>query len=124
MQHFERHRALVPEVVDQKYGRHPAPAKLAIEPVTVSQAILDLLAEVCHVGLFGTGLALNHTAASRPQLERLGLVVGRCCQDLSTGGTNGQGGIRTLEGVAPLPVFETGSFSHSDTCPTAGKDKA
>jgi hypothetical protein len=33
------------------------------------------------------------------------------------GNSNGQGGIRTLEGVAPLPVFETGSFSHSDTCP-------
>lgn len=30
---------------------------------------------------------------------------------------NGQGGIRTLETVAGLPVFETGSFNHSDTCP-------
>ena len=30
---------------------------------------------------------------------------------------HGQGGIRTLETLAGLPVFETGSFSHSDTCP-------
>ena len=38
---------------------------------------------------------------------------------------DGQGGIRTLETVAGLPVFETGSFSHSDTCPKErGKDKA
>ncbi len=30
---------------------------------------------------------------------------------------SGQGGIRTLDTVAGIPVFETGSFSHSDTCP-------
>jgi hypothetical protein len=30
---------------------------------------------------------------------------------------NGQGGIRTHETLAGPPVFETGSFSHSDTCP-------
>jgi hypothetical protein len=30
---------------------------------------------------------------------------------------NGQGGIRTHDTVAGIPVFETGSFSHSDTCP-------
>ena len=30
---------------------------------------------------------------------------------------HGQGGIRTLDTVAGIPVFETGSFSHSDTCP-------
>jgi hypothetical protein len=30
---------------------------------------------------------------------------------------NGQGGIRTLDTLAGIPVFETGSFSHSDTCP-------
>src|SRR4030095_12645053 len=30
---------------------------------------------------------------------------------------NGQGGIRTHDTVTGIPVFETGSFSHSDTCP-------
>lgn len=30
---------------------------------------------------------------------------------------DGRGGIRTLETVAGLPVFETGSFNHSDTRP-------
>src|SRR5665213_355554 len=31
----------------------------------------------------------------------------------------GEGGIRTLEELSPLPVFETGSFDHSDTSPSA-----
>jgi hypothetical protein len=31
----------------------------------------------------------------------------------------GQGGIRTLDRVAPMPVFETGTFNHSVTCPHA-----
>jgi hypothetical protein len=30
---------------------------------------------------------------------------------------NGQGGIRTHDTREGIPVFETGSFSHSDTCP-------
>jgi hypothetical protein len=30
---------------------------------------------------------------------------------------SGQGGIRTHDTLAGIPVFETGSFSHSDTCP-------
>src|SRR3982751_1451525 len=30
---------------------------------------------------------------------------------------HGQGGIRTLDTLTGIPVFETGSFSHSDTCP-------
>jgi hypothetical protein len=34
-------------------------------------------------------------------------------------GDSGQGGIRTHDTVAGIPVFETGSFSHSDTCPGA-----
>jgi hypothetical protein len=55
MQHLERHAALVPEVMGKKHRRHAAPAKLAIEPVAVGQAMLDLLAEVCHVGLRGRG---------------------------------------------------------------------
>ena len=29
----------------------------------------------------------------------------------------GQSGIRTLEGLAPLPVFKTGAFNHSANCP-------
>ena len=34
-------------------------------------------------------------------------------------GGGGQGGIRTHEGLAPLPVFKTGAFNHSATPPTA-----
>ena len=30
---------------------------------------------------------------------------------------DGEGGIRTLEGRKTSPVFETGSFNHSDTSP-------
>ena len=29
----------------------------------------------------------------------------------------GEGGIRTLEGLAPLPVFKTGAFNRSATSP-------
>src|SRR6476646_8332032 len=35
---------------------------------------------------------------------------------------NGQGGIRTHDTLAGIPVFETGSFSHSDTCPNSAED--
>ena len=31
----------------------------------------------------------------------------------------GEGGIRTLEGLAPLPLFESGTFNHSATSPTS-----
>src|SRR5437870_2284221 len=34
--------------------------------------------------------------------------------------SDGEGGIRTHETLTGLPVFETGSFSHSDTSPKAG----
>ena len=37
VQHLERHRALVPEVVGQKHCGHAAPAQLAFEPVAVGQ---------------------------------------------------------------------------------------
>ena len=30
---------------------------------------------------------------------------------------NGQGGIRTHDTVAGMPVFKTGAFNHSATCP-------
>src|SRR5688572_5686586 len=33
------------------------------------------------------------------------------------GWDSGQGGIRTHDTREGIPVFETGSFSHSDTCP-------
>ena len=36
---------------------------------------------------------------------------------------NGQGGIRTHDTLAGIPVFETDAFSHSDTCPWWRKDK-
>ena len=36
-------------------------------------------------------------------------------------GDGGEGGIRTLERVAPLPVFKTGAFNRSATSPMAGK---
>ena len=32
----------------------------------------------------------------------------------------GQGGIRTLDELAPMPVFETGAFNLSATCPYMG----
>ena len=31
---------------------------------------------------------------------------------------DGQGEIRTLDTLAGMPVFETGAFNHSATCPT------
>ena len=30
MQHFERHRAIVPEVLGQKHGRHPTTAEFSV----------------------------------------------------------------------------------------------
>ncbi len=36
----------------------------------------------------------------------------------SLGDVNGgQGGIRTLDGLAPMPLFESGAFNLSATCP-------
>src|SRR5207245_11119875 len=32
---------------------------------------------------------------------------------------DGQGGIRTLDALAGIPVFETGGFNRSPTCPTS-----
>ena len=59
------------------------------------------------------------------------LVQAVCCDVLSEvhkgthemGYCNGQGGIRTHDTLAGIPVFETGSFSHSDTCPGRMEDK-
>ena len=35
----------------------------------------------------------------------------------SAGGGGGQGGIRTHDGVSPMPVFKTGAINRSATCP-------
>jgi hypothetical protein len=35
---------------------------------------------------------------------------------------SGQGEIRTLDTVAGMPVFETGAFSHSATCPEGSQE--
>ena len=48
VQHLERDRALVPQIVGQEDRGHAAPPQLALEPVAVGQAALKLLAEVCH----------------------------------------------------------------------------
>src|SRR4029078_8157351 len=37
--------------------------------------------------------------------------------------SNGQGEIRTLDTLAGMPVFETGAFNHSATCPGVMKPK-
>jgi hypothetical protein len=52
--------------------------------------------------------------------HRRGDQRGACRRDASRGGEHwagGEGGIRTLGGLAPTPVFETGLFSHSSTSP-------
>ena len=39
--------------------------------------------------------------------------------DLESGG---RGGIRTPDGLAPMPVFKTGAFNHSATRPLESED--
>jgi hypothetical protein len=48
MHDLQRDRAVVPEIVGQKHRGHATPPQLALEPVAVNQATLELLAEVCH----------------------------------------------------------------------------
>jgi hypothetical protein len=48
VEYLERHRALVPEIVNQKHRGHTTPTQLAVESVTVTQAALEQLPEVCH----------------------------------------------------------------------------
>jgi hypothetical protein len=52
-----------------------------------------------------------------------GSVRGSRAATLDGGGgkLDGQGGIRTHDTREGIPVFETGSFSHSDTCPGTGQ---
>src|SRR6185437_14333702 len=65
------------------------------------------------VGVVRIGSAHIQPSFSTPGTTPTDLSVGS-----STGPNfNGQGGIRTHETVAGLPVFETGPFSHSGTCP-------
>ena len=47
---------------------------------------------------------------------RKGIPEGKA-QRLGESMAGGQGGIRTHGELAPSPVFKTGSFDHSDTCP-------
>jgi hypothetical protein len=51
MQDLERDRAVMPEIVSQEYRGHATPPQLALEPVAVRQAALELVAEVCHASL-------------------------------------------------------------------------
>ena len=51
VQDLERDRAVVPEIVGQEHRGHATPPQLALEPVAVSQAALELFAEVCHASL-------------------------------------------------------------------------
>ena len=66
--------------------------------------------------------ALNHSA-THP--ETLGDVQIKRREDerlpLMFSSRSGQGEIRTHDTVAGMPVFETGAFNHSATCPRASK---
>ena len=48
VQHLERDRPVVPQVLGQEDGGHPAPPELALEPVAIRQAACKLLAQVSH----------------------------------------------------------------------------
>jgi hypothetical protein len=48
MKHLQRHWAVMPEIMGQEYRGHATPAQLSLKLVSVSQATLELLAEVCH----------------------------------------------------------------------------
>ena len=48
MEHLERHRAVVLQVLRQEHGGHPAPAQLALEQVAARQPVLEACAEVGH----------------------------------------------------------------------------
>ncbi len=55
-------------------------------------------------------------STSRPLRELLRLPLGNPRQSLTTGG---EGGIRTHDTLARIPVFETGPFNRSGTSPEA-----
>jgi hypothetical protein len=63
--------------------------------------------------------ALNHSATHPGKQERA-TAAGRGGAfelETATSTTSGQGEIRTHDTVAGMPVFETGAFNHSATCP-------
>ena len=62
------------------------------------------------------GVVAHHAKSGDASRSRIGMEMKRIYSGLRR--RNGQGGIRTLDTLAGMPVFETGSFSHSDTCPT------
>ena len=49
-------------------------------------------------------------------IDGMGEIIGNF-NNLSIA-SGGEGGIRTLEGLTPLTVFETAPFNHSGTSPT------
>ena len=66
--------------------------------------------------------ALNHSA-TRPKTTSFHRNKQKGPSTLRPLGSSiyGQGEIRTLDTLAGMPVFETGAFNHSATCPTASK---
>ena len=91
------------EVVGEVHGGHAAPPQLALEPVAVSQATLKVLEKVGQRSSCKWDTRWIMRSQSRRMLEQPAEHMDR---EECRGGPNGQGGIRTLEGVAPLPVFE------------------
>ena len=59
---------------------------------------------------------VNRSAPKTPGNLPLSAVLGQA-ESTARMGTGGQGGIRTHGRLAPTPVFETGAFDHSATCP-------
>jgi hypothetical protein len=114
-QHLERNRAVVSEIVGQKHrGQPPRPSSRSSR-YRSARPVWSCSRRSATQGPRVNGTRVHHTAANHPR-EGIPAELGALLEGLYRR-RNGQGGIRTLEGVAPLPVFETGSFSHSDTCP-------
>src|SRR5262245_745214 len=59
---------------------------------------------------------VSHERSASPEPVASYAIPGDMCTNAANG-WNGEGGIRTLERLAPLPVFETGAFGHSATSP-------
>ena len=51
MENFQGDRAVVPEIVGEKYGRHAPTPKLALDAVAISQPCLEPFGEICHSNL-------------------------------------------------------------------------
>lgn len=62
-------------------------------------------------------LSKRAPSATRTSLQNTRPEVARTLYQNQNGG---EGGIRTLEGVTPLTVFETARFNHSRTSPVPG----